>query len=134
MRDYRKGSEKLSNEARRKALWQRRQTYRRAPKGRSLRILRGRTSPSDAVQLASRWHKSLLKLDKEFARPFPGAGSPEDDHTLPYRLRALALGEPLTPPWRRRRLFHLAQRQGFKSNRKATRTRGQTQGRGRTSD
>ncbi|MDO8125900.1 MAG: type II CRISPR RNA-guided endonuclease Cas9 [Candidatus Brocadiales bacterium] len=41
-------------------------------------------------------------------------------HTVPYFLRARALDEKLSPHELGRALYHLSQRQGFKSNRKAT--------------
>ncbi len=44
---------------------------------------------------------------------------PEPLQTLPYLLRAAALDEPLPPRYLGRAFYHLAQRRGFLSNRKA---------------
>ena len=49
---------------------------------------------------------------------FPQQARRADPHVLPYRLRARALDEPLTPDELGRALYHLAQRRGFASNRR----------------
>ena len=49
---------------------------------------------------------------------FPEQARRADPHVLPYRLRARALDEGLTPYELGRALYHLAQRRGFASNRR----------------
>ncbi|MEW5946660.1 MAG: type II CRISPR RNA-guided endonuclease Cas9 [bacterium] len=57
--------------------------------------------------------KFLDALDADLSRDLP------DPAMLPYILRARALDEPLEPHQLGRALYHLAQRRGFLSNRKA---------------
>lgn len=72
--------------------------------------------------LVSRWHEKLR-----------AAGAPQHEiglvpHRLPYLLRAHALDHPLAPEELGRALYHLAQRRGFLSNRKAAPKKGDDQG------
>ncbi len=63
--------------------------------------------------LALRIHEAFQRLDDEFVSQ--GA----DPTRLPYHLREKALAIPLLPQEIGRALYHLAQRRGFKSNRRA---------------
>lgn len=108
--------------ARRQARQIRRQFWRR--QRRRLKILRllqssgllppGDTSTPDAI------HQYLLRLDAELMATWCNAESTDADRVmLPYRLRAAALDRPLSPQELGRTLYHLGQRRGFRSGRKA---------------
>ena len=121
MRDYRRGTEKLSTEKRRTSRSQRRQVFRRSSRRSTVfRILQGaRLLPEGKSDSRQDRHVALTNLDKKLGKEFPGKGGIEDDHTLPYRLRAAALDGPLPLDALGRAIYHLCQRRGFKSNRKA---------------
>ena len=63
-------------------------------------------------------HDAILSLDETIREEFPAANDAAA-HLLPYRLRAKALDEALSPHALGRALYSLAQRRGFLSNRKA---------------
>jgi CRISPR-associated endonuclease Csn1 len=125
--DIESGHEESRNLKRRQMRSQRRQTARRRRRQRRvLRLLReygllrelSGTTPEaiqdtlnalDADILASPW----------FATKRGSGAFPAPEQVLPYILRASALDEPLPPHYLGRALYHLAQRRGFKSNRKA---------------
>jgi CRISPR-associated endonuclease Csn1 len=67
-------------------------------------------------------HLCIQELDRQLRREFGDKGRVAA-HLLPYRLRAAALDPDaaLTPHALGRALYHLAQRRGFQSNRKAAR-------------
>src|SRR5206468_20633 len=64
-------------------------------------------------------HDLINQLDKELAKKHIAEADRVPGHLLPYRLRAKAIHERLEPHELGRALLHLAQRRGFKSNRKA---------------
>jgi len=67
-------------------------------------------------------HKFFLDLDRSLLSkhfPAPKANGSRELHVFPYWLRARALDEKLEPYELGRALYHLAQRRGFLSNRKA---------------
>jgi len=116
-----RGKDASRAKARRDARLQRRQLMRRARRVRlAFRILQqsgllpGGADPADSKQR----HELLNQLDKDLAAKH----LPESDriagHLLPYRLRAKAIHERLEPHELGRALLHVAQRRGFKSNRK----------------
>ncbi|MBL8179849.1 MAG: hypothetical protein JNK48_34535, partial [Bryobacterales bacterium] len=107
--DFESGKDSSKNEKRRQARQARRQTERRARRRRkTYRILQ------DAGLLPTGPAAEVLKeLDKRLASEF----GPHPGHV--YTLRAKALDEPLDPFSLGRILYHLAQRRGFLSNRRA---------------
>lgn len=114
--DLEQGKEESRNTARRQARQTRKQTERR---GRRLRktynLLHGAgllPTPSPGR------HEALVALDREL-RERHAAQNDGEKQTLPYRLRARALDYALAPDELGRALYHLAQRRGFKSNRRA---------------
>jgi CRISPR-associated endonuclease Csn1 len=107
--DFESGKDESKNKKRREARMARRQTERRARRMHKVFHLLQRQGllPEGEPQ------DCLKALDRELARtygPHPGA---------PYTLRAKALDHPLKPHELGRALYHLAQRRGFKSNRRA---------------
>ena len=83
---------------------------------RAARAMRRRRDRFVRRQAALLKHLSLAGLF-----PADAAGRAELEQLDPYELRAKALREPLPPHHIGRALFHLNQRRGFKSNRKADR-------------
>ncbi len=122
------GREESRNVARRAARLQRRQTWRRSR--RNLHIFRLLQSwgllPAGSAKTSQERHDLLDKLDFQIlASPWFATRSidskvPEPLQVLPYLLRASALDESLTPHFLGRALYHLAQRRGFRSNRKVS--------------
>ena len=98
----------------------RRQHWRRQWRMRKVFSLLGELEllPKTVSSDADTRHKTLLQIDERLRKQFPVA-DPRSAHLLPYRLRALALDEPLSPEAFGRALYSLAQRRGFLSNRKA---------------
>ena len=115
------GKDESANKPRRDARLQRRQTWRRARRLKKvfLTLQNAGLLPHEPVHSSEERHQLLLKLDAELAKQY----LPPDDriaaHLLPYRLRYLALDQNLLPFAIGRALYHLAQRRGFLSNRKA---------------
>jgi len=62
---------------------------------------------------------ATIRAKRLAAFPAKSAERRRQEHLLPYRLRALALSEKLDPHEIGRALYHLGQRRGFLSNRKA---------------
>lgn len=114
------GNDESTNAKRRQARQQRRQLFRRAQRQRRVfRILqRAGLLPGSSAAAVDR-HELLQRLDAELATQFGVPGDRVADHVLPYRLRARALGEALPPFALGRAIYHLAQRRGFLSNKKA---------------
>ncbi len=106
--------------ARRQARQQRRMTERRARRKRNvLRVLQraGLLPAGTPDELIPPLDQVLLKRHHGAA----GAGAPALlAHVLPYWLRARALTQPLAPDELGRAFYHLAQRRGYLSNRRAT--------------
>lgn len=119
--DLESGRDESRAAVRRQARMPRRQLMRRAWRMRKLaRALQSAdllpTAPIDDPEAIQRM---LNELDADVR----SRRTPPDDrvaaHLLPYRLRALALDEELTKYELGRAIYHLAQRRGFLSNRKA---------------
>lgn len=112
------GKDESQNIKRRQARQQRRQLWRR---GRRLKKIFGILQkagllPPGEARLPIKRHEIIKKLDVELAEQFLPQNDRVAGHLLPYRLRALALDEPLPPFALGRALFHLAQRRGFETN------------------
>jgi CRISPR-associated endonuclease Csn1 len=128
--DMEAGREESKGKKRREARSQRRQTWRRARRARRIFQLlqRGGLLPPGEASSPEARQNLLTDLDKTilasawFRRKLaekPGKEN-ELEHVWPYLLRATALDEALEPYFLGRVLYHLAQRRGFKSNRKET--------------
>lgn len=119
--DIEQGKDASRAVARRDGRQQRRQIQRRSDRKRKVfRILQeaGLLPRSDDGESAQR--DAVIKaLDAELAEKFLEPGNRVEGHLLPYKLRALAVSEKLSPFALGRALYHLAQRRGYQSNRKA---------------
>ena len=126
--DIESGREESRNVARRTARLQRRQTWRRSR--RNLRVFRLLQSwellPTGPSKTPEERHDLLDQLDVHilsspwFEQRRADPSVPEPLQVLPYLLRAAALDESLDPHFLGRALYHLAQRRGFRSNRKVS--------------
>jgi CRISPR-associated endonuclease Csn1 len=124
--DIEHGREISRNQSRREARLHRRQLWRRKRRMAKLfRILQGAgllppspdASPESRQQLLTSLDQAILS--SEWFLKLPDRGTlAEPFQVLPYLLRARALDEPLPPFYVGRALYHLAQRRGFRSNRK----------------
>ncbi|MEW6074190.1 MAG: type II CRISPR RNA-guided endonuclease Cas9 [Planctomycetota bacterium] len=118
---------------RRQARLQRRQTERRARRqGKVFGLLQragllpcfdpGASEPDGSLHQGAR-DQLLKKLDRDLAQGLEEVVPPDQrrtaHETLPYLLRARALDSRLSPYELGRAFYHLAQRRGFLSNRKA---------------
>jgi len=129
--DIEKGRDVSRAQARREARLQRRQAWRRARRLHSVFTLLQRADllPQPAAlnpDEPQARHQILAALDRELlarwgARTATLGNVGPVPHLVPYLLRARALDEPLEPYELGRALYHLAQRRGFQSNRKAAR-------------
>jgi CRISPR-associated endonuclease Csn1 len=119
--DVESGKDESRTVARRDARLQRRQTERRARRHRKLALLlqrHGLLPEGDLASEAGR-HATLNALDKALFSKYAASEEQEALNQLPYFLRARALDHPLVPHELGRALYHLGQRRGFLSNRKA---------------
>ncbi len=120
------GSEKISAGrdepralGRRNARGLRRSTWRRKRRMRSLYLILSKnwllpeTDDSNEAR-----HDALLALDAKLRTALVDQPSHTEQHLLPYLLRAKALDERVTPFELGRAIYHLAQRRGYRSNRK----------------
>jgi CRISPR-associated endonuclease Csn1 len=116
-----RGKDESANAKRRQARQQRRQLWRRSRRQAKLfRVLQhAGLLPAGESRLPEQRHQVLLQLDAELASQDAAAGDRVAAHLLPYRLRAKSLDEPLPPHALGRTLYHLGQRRGFLSNKKA---------------
>jgi len=126
------GREESRNRARREARLHRRQLWRRARRlKKTLHLLQrfgllpqGQSSTPEARQeLVNKLDDSIRRSPWFKAKKESGL-YPEPEQVLPYILRSAALDEPLEPYFFGRALYHLAQRRGFRSNRKELRPTG----------
>jgi len=106
---------------RRQARLARRQTWRRARRARkvfgllqSLNLL-----PAGDGGNPQERHRLLYELDRELLERHGCLAEPVKAHLLPYILRAFAAEQPIERFEFGRALYHLAQRRGYLSNRKA---------------
>lgn len=113
------GRDEPPNATRRLARQQRRQHERRARRLANLFAILQRAAllPGGEAETPLQRDALLKALDAELREQHPSTGRVEA-HLLPYRLRALSLSEALKPFALGRALYHLAQRRGYKSNRK----------------
>ncbi|MDE3180077.1 MAG: type II CRISPR RNA-guided endonuclease Cas9 [Acidobacteriota bacterium] len=125
--DIASGNEESRNLKRRQMRSQRRQIERRARRQRKIfHLLQGfGLLPSGSVSAPEALQDALNALDASilasswFAPKRASGAFKEPDQMLAYILRVAALDGPLQPHYLGRALYHLAQRRGFKSNRKA---------------
>jgi CRISPR-associated endonuclease Csn1 len=129
------GREESRNRARRDARLHRRQLWRRARRlKKTLHLLQRfgllpqaqSSTPVDRQDLINKLDESIRNSPWFNIKKESGT-YPEPAQMLPYIIRAAALDEPLEPHLIGRALLHLAQRRGFRSNRKQTRAAGKTQ-------
>ena len=119
--DVASGRDESRAKARRDARLPRRQHWRRARRRQKLlRLLQryGMLPPGDLATPQDQ-HQYLLALDADVRSQLAQAGIRADPHLMPYQLRTLALDTQLPLHWVGRAIYHLAQRRGFLSNRKA---------------
>ncbi|MEN6458245.1 MAG: type II CRISPR RNA-guided endonuclease Cas9 [Thermoguttaceae bacterium] len=116
------GKDESQNIQRRQARLQRRQLWRRGRRLKKVFLLLQKAGllPPDEARTPDQRHELLKKLDLELAKQYVPEHDRVAGHLLPYRLRCLALDQPLPPFAFGRALFHLAQRRGFLSNRKSS--------------
>ena len=108
---------------RRLARGPRRQIWRRRRRSRVIyRMLAQNGFLPDVQDTADARHEALLSLDRKLQHDNADSQSRTQMHLLPYRLRAKALDQALTPFELGRALYHLSQRRGFQSNRKTAAT------------
>lgn len=123
--DVERGKEEPPGQARRKARLARRQLFRRAQRlRRTFRTLQTMGIFADGPRCGVARKAYLDSLDGEAKKwlreQFPELQTdPLVDHTFIYHLRAAALDRPLPLPLLGRVFFHLAQRRGYLSNRRA---------------
>ena len=128
--DIPSGRAESRNKNRRDARQMRRQTDRRRRRlANVFRILQeaGLLPPGDRATLLPDFDRTLYAKYKEV---LACAGRPVEAlaHVLPYWLRARALDEKLDAHELGRALYHLAQRRGFLSNRKAQKKKEEDEG------
>ncbi len=119
--DIESGRDESRATARRDARGPRRQTWRRQYRLRKVfRVLQEMDllPPSDDASHDSRM-RVLAEMDRDLRKEYLEAGDHAAHQVLPYQLRTLALDEQLPAYALGRALYHLAQRRGFLSNRKA---------------
>jgi len=117
--DIESGRDASRAAGRRNARLQRRQTWRRASRLRRsfAELQQHGLLPAGAYDSESR-HEALLKLDAELREKHVPKEDERAAQLLPYLLRSKGVTEPLTLLEFGRALFHLAQRRGYRSNRK----------------
>ena len=119
--DIAKGKEEPRNAQRRQARQVRRQSERRARRLRKTYNLLARNGLLPEAGDPQARHEALLRLDADLqSRPANRTErTSQDAHTWLYALRARGLDEQLEADELGRALYHLAQRRGFQSGRKA---------------
>lgn len=126
--DIQSGRDESRNKARREKRMQRRQFDRRARRLANVARLLQYTGLLPAGDFSSKQtlHDMLMQLDRDLYRRHAATVSDNVKlnrtfpHVLPYWLRARALDHRLETDELGRAFYHLAQRRGFLSNRKAT--------------
>lgn len=121
--DIERGKDTPRGQMRRMARSMRRQKWRRTRRKRQLlRMLQTHgllPPPSSALQRPLDIDAYLKGLDKELSRHWLTRASHADHQRLPYLIRAAAAQRRVEPFEFGRALYHLAQRRGFQSNRRA---------------
>lgn len=120
--DISSGRDESRAKARREARLRRRMLERRRGRLDKLALLLQEAGLLPPGDLGSPDAAATLFADLDRSL-FPQPARRSDPHVLPYRLRARALDERLTPHELGRALYHLAQRRGFASNRRTLRAR-----------
>lgn len=122
--DIHSGRDSPRNAKRRQARQMRRQLWRRRRRMLKLHraLVRHGLLPEPAGFTPEAIDRSLKQLDAQIAAADPLRNDRLGASLVHYRLRARALDEPLAPHSLGRALYHLAQRRGFLSNRKAKRS------------
>ena len=123
--DYRRAKDQSHAIPRREARSQRRLTWRRRRRVAKVfhQLVRAGLLPNSDSDTPESRHRTIAELDRQLATRWCRDGNHVDHQRLPYLLRAAAAtpDRPVTDHELGRALFHLAQRRGFKSNRKADR-------------
>jgi CRISPR-associated endonuclease Csn1 len=125
--DIASGREESRNLKRRQMRSQRRQIDRRSRRSRRVfRLLQGYgllpegpAAPPEAMQNLLNSLDASIVSSPWFASQLASCEYQQPRQVMPYILRARALDEGLPPQYLGRALYHMAQRRGFKSNRKA---------------
>lgn len=122
--DIEKGQDASRAAARRLARLARRQLQRRARRlAKVFRTLQAAgllpIDPSDINSDPQQRHHILEDLDRSLREQYLAHGTHVEHQLLPYTLRKMAATGPLPPHALGRAFYHLAQRRGFKSNRKS---------------
>lgn len=116
------GREQSKAKPRRDARAMRRQTWRRARRKKKVlgALMRHGLLPEGDIRTPAAMDLYLKGLDASLREVWEPAGTPHADRQkLPYRLRAAGAMRQLEAHELGRALYHLAQRRGFLSNRKA---------------
>lgn len=117
--DIESGRDEPKAMARRNARGPRRQTWRRKWRLRKVyRLLAFNKMLPQVDDSPTARHQALIELDKELRQQYLQDDQPATLHLLPYILRARALDEELSKMAFGRAIYHLAQRRGYRSNRK----------------
>lgn len=120
---YESGRDQSRAAARREARQPRRQHWRRAWRRKKLlrTLQRAGLLPDGSLETPDDIHALILNLDRQLLKRHVSAEDNAGHHLLPYILRKKAVEQQLEPYEVGRALYHLAQRRGFLSNRKAAR-------------
>jgi CRISPR-associated endonuclease Csn1 len=120
-KEIEQGKDESTNVKRRQARQTRRQLWRRARRLRTVFgvLQRAGLLPQGPAALSEQRHAILADLDRQLRAEHGLASTRVDAHLLPYHLRAKALDGPLSLHALGRAFYHLAQRRGFLSNKKA---------------
>lgn len=119
--DIESGRDESRATARRDARGPRRNTWRRQWRMRKLfrKLQHFGLLPASEDDSPDARHELLQTLDAQLREEVVVEENRVDGHLLPYRLRAMALDGTLPPHAVGRAIYHLGQRRGFLSNRKA---------------
>lgn len=120
--DVEKGKDQSRAAARRGPRQQRRQIWRRAWRRRKIlrQLQRIGLLPEGTIDTPEDIHHYILGIDGALRSELIVPGNHRGEQTWLYALRTEALDERLEPAALGRALYHLAQRRGYKSNRKVT--------------
>lgn len=114
-KDSSRAAERRAKRAMRRQIWRRAWRMRKV-----LRVLQRRgLLPMGSDRSPQEIHRLIGELDQQLKKQVVKPGERVGEHVWVYRLRAMALDQKLEPYALGRALYHLAQRRGFLSNRKA---------------
>lgn len=119
--DIERGADESRATERRESRGPRRLTWRRQYRLRKVYRLLQQLGllPSTEGGSHDERHQAIAKLDRRLLGEIAHGDAQAAQQRLPYLLRAKALDEKLSPHALGRAIYHLAQRRGFLSNRKA---------------